>query len=347
MLNIEFEKALPSKCLTRYKGLAYDGCWLYLTVYCENRVIKLDPCFFQEEKSFDTCRCYSCICYDPKEKCFWASDDRCMSTVFKLNECFNEIDSIYIHTSDNCGGLVTGISYNCCNDTLLVSFIGGIASVDKQHPKNSTTLMKSRYEWIMGVVSICPYYICYSRAEQKKEIRIYSYCGKLIKEIYLPCELIIESVVFFPCVKDCSNYHFYALISKHGCYPYIWDCSIKRDVLCEGIRDCNYDICDCQCDEHRRVCSDVLESIALVEASIAHILNTEGEKLQKTISSTDDICRILEVNKSVNKTIVNATHLEHMLYDKLEALKDCCDFCENDKCCDETCCDQWHNICPL
>lgn len=339
MFRIESEKSLPAKCLTRYKGLAYDGCWFYLTVSCECKVIRFDSCF-HDEKSFDTCRSYSCIGYDFKEKCFWASEDRCLSTIFKLDKNFHEIDSIPIRTSELYGGLVTGISYNCCDDTLLVSLAGGVARVSKQHPKDSVTLMKSYREWVFGVVSICPYFICYSIAEQKKTIHIYSCDGKLIKDIGVPYELIIESAVFVPCVKDSTNCHFYVLISKRGCYSYILDCLMECDVLSEEICDCNYEICnsDSQCDEsceHKRCCSDVLESIALVEASIAHILNEEGEKLQKAISSTDDINKIMDVNNSVNKTIVNTTHLEHILYNKLEVLTDYCDFCENDKLCNE------------
>lgn len=333
MFRIKSEKPLSSKCQTRYKGLAYDGCWFYLTVYCECRVVRFDSCF-HEEKSFDTCRCYRCICYDLKEKCFWASDSQCLSTVFKLDECFHEIDSIRIHSSDECGGLVTGISYNCCDDSLLVSFTGGVVCVNKQHPEKSMTLAKTCREWILGLVSICPYYLIYSVSEQKKTIRVCCHNGRPIKEICVPGEMIIESAVFFPCAKDCSDCHFYVLISKHGCYPYILDCIMEYDAICDGICDCNYEICDRDCNEdceHKKCCCDVLESIALQEASLAHILNAEGEKLQKTISSTDDIRKILEVNRSVNKTIINATHLEHILYAKLEALDDCCDFCENDR----------------
>lgn len=347
MFEIQSENSLPSKCLTQYKGFAYDGCWFYLTVYCERRVVQLDP-YFQKKQCFDTCRCYTCICYDPKEECFWASDDQCMSTIFKLNECFEEIDSIYIHSPDVCGGLITGISYNCCDDTLLVSFVGGVLRVCKQHSEDSVTLMKCGQEWILGVVSIYPYFLCYSVSVQKKTVRIYSYSGNLIKEVSIPCELVIESAIFFPCVKNCSQCHFYVLISKHGCYSYIYDVIMECDALCEKISCCNYGICDknCHCNEHKECCSDVLESIALVEASIANILNAEGEKLQKAISSTDDICKILEVNKSVNKTIVKATHLENLLYDKLDALNDCCDFCENSKSCVEDCCNQPREVCP-
>lgn len=66
-----------------------------------------------------------------------------------------------------------------------------------------------------------------------------------------------------------------------------------------------------------------MESIALIETALSHILNAEGEKIQKVLATTDDIDKIMCVNREVNKTIVNATHLEHTLYAKLSALFDC------------------------
>lgn len=77
-----------------------------------------------------------------------------------------------------------------------------------------------------------------------------------------------------------------------------------------------------------------MESIALIEAAISHILNAEGEKIQKVLAETDNIDTILFVNREVSKTIVNATHLEHVLYEKLCAIVDCgiCHDCCPSKC---------------
>ncbi|MEG2814290.1 MAG: hypothetical protein RSA79_06790, partial [Oscillospiraceae bacterium] len=121
---------------------------------------------------------------------------------------------------------------------------------------------------------------------------------------------------------------------------------------------CNYDICDESCDccddkcDNKNACNDVIESIALVETAISHILNAEGEKLQKVIASTNDIDKILCINKEINKTIVNTTHLEHCLYNKLSAVVNCCNCdktCDIDCHCDFSCetdCGNICNICP-
>ena len=74
--------------------------------------------------------------------------------------------------------------------------------------------------------------------------------------------------------------------------------------------------------------SALLQSIALEETAISHILNAEGEKLQKAISMTKcDQKDLLEINKSVENMVDKVTNLEMVLKSKLDLivpiLKDC------------------------
>lgn len=74
--------------------------------------------------------------------------------------------------------------------------------------------------------------------------------------------------------------------------------------------------------------SSILQSIALQEAGLAHIINAEGEKLQKVISmECVDVDDLLAVNKSVENMIDKITALEIILRDKLKSviplLEDC------------------------
>ena len=71
-------------------------------------------------------------------------------------------------------------------------------------------------------------------------------------------------------------------------------------------------------------CDDVLESIALQEAAIAHILNAEGEKLQKSTEISTSISELLEVNASVQETLWHAASFERVLSDKLNTLQGMC-----------------------
>ncbi len=91
--------------------------------------------------------------------------------------------------------------------------------------------------------------------------------------------------------------------------------------------DCNFD-CGNKCENHndddrcKDKCDEILHSIANVELGIAHILHSEGIKIQKVVKCSDSVCDILEVNNSVIEVIEKVTKLEDALCCKLKALKD-------------------------
>ncbi len=65
--------------------------------------------------------------------------------------------------------------------------------------------------------------------------------------------------------------------------------------------------------------TDLIESIALEEVALSHILNAEGEKIQAALSMEDmDMCKLLEVNDSVTAMVQAVANLELVLKDKLE-----------------------------
>lgn len=82
---------------------------------------------------------------------------------------------------------------------------------------------------------------------------------------------------------------------------------------------------------------DLLESVALEETALSHILNAEGEKLQRYLSLEGlSAGEILEVNESVTSMVNSVTSLEILLKDKLEFI--CCNLyrgVEYDCCCEE------------
>ncbi|MEG1547571.1 MAG: hypothetical protein RR232_02340 [Clostridia bacterium] len=92
-------------------------------------------------------------------------------------------------------------------------------------------------------------------------------------------------------------------------------------------------------------CNSIIESIALIETALSHILNAEGEKIQKVLSSTDDSCEIMKANETVGRAIINITHLEQVLYAKLQLAKEFfSDTCPN--ICQDTCPNTCPDICP-
>ncbi len=70
--------------------------------------------------------------------------------------------------------------------------------------------------------------------------------------------------------------------------------------------------------------TDLIESTALQETSLAHILNAEGEKLQKVIAMPNiTTVELLTVNKSVENMIKTITKLESLLQSNLELFNNC------------------------
>ncbi|MEG2274126.1 MAG: carboxypeptidase-like regulatory domain-containing protein [Clostridia bacterium] len=78
-------------------------------------------------------------------------------------------------------------------------------------------------------------------------------------------------------------------------------------------QDCGIDCCGI---------NGVIESVALEQAAISHILNAEGEKIQAVLDGTHTLNEILCVNKSVTNTIEQVTSLEIILLGKLKAVVD-------------------------
>lgn len=86
-----------------------------------------------------------------------------------------------------------------------------------------------------------------------------------------------------------------------------------------------------ECTDISKCCaaSSLLQSIALEETAISHILNAEGEKLQKVIAMNNCSHKdLIEVNQSVESMVEKITNLEMVLKSKLDFIKPILDDCE-------------------
>lgn len=66
--------------------------------------------------------------------------------------------------------------------------------------------------------------------------------------------------------------------------------------------------------------TDLIESIALEQTSLSHILNSEGEKIQKALELNLDAEELLAINKSVKCMINSIGLLESVLVSKLDTV---------------------------
>ncbi|MGL5380756.1 SdrD B-like domain-containing protein [Clostridium sp.] len=88
----------------------------------------------------------------------------------------------------------------------------------------------------------------------------------------------------------------------------------------------------CKNDERHQAISDIFESVALEQTALAHILNAEGEKIQKGKELNLSSAEMIKINKSVEDMTNTVIQLEMVLEGKLRLFKDV--ICKGD-CCDD------------
>ena len=70
--------------------------------------------------------------------------------------------------------------------------------------------------------------------------------------------------------------------------------------------------------------TDLIQSVALEETALSHILNAEGEKIQKMVALPDVTPEVLlATNKSVESMVSTISNLELVLTDKIALVKGC------------------------
>ena len=76
--------------------------------------------------------------------------------------------------------------------------------------------------------------------------------------------------------------------------------------------------------------TDIITSVALEQTALSHILNAEGEKIQKIVAQASTAEEMSAVNKSVQSMVSTITTLEIILQSKLALFEDClCTPCES------------------
>lgn len=86
----------------------------------------------------------------------------------------------------------------------------------------------------------------------------------------------------------------------------------------------------CKVNERHQAISDLIQSIALQKTALAHILNAEGEKIQKAASLDFSSADLLSINDSVKDMIKTIVKLEMVLKAKLDIFD--CSLCSKDCC---------------
>lgn len=343
MCVIKQVRPIPFDTQTRVTQLAFDGCHYYFTLACEKKILKTD-CNFCVDACYDTSRVYNCLCYDTKECCFWASAKGWYNRIFKLDCQMREIDCLTLAPCLEARGEIMGLSYCCCENSLMIAFAASV-----MERKKNSEVCQLRYQveqgFLTGVLCISPGLLVTTIRGDAQYLDSVDASGEVKSSYCMEDGIVVQSMVYQPSGHLHEMATLGCLAMKRGTYPYLYEFPLSSFALGFAPCSCNalLDGSHCCCCEGgachpERACSDVMESIALMEAALAHILNAEGEKLQKVLAESDNLEEIMCVNKEINRTIVNATHLEHLLYEKLSILSELCPEtdCDVRPC---TCCD--------
>lgn len=303
MLKIETKRAVELNAKNYYRGIAYDGRYFYFTVEDKNVIIKTDVSFRQMD-CFETCRCYTYICYDSTECCFWATTFEDASCIYKLNCLFEPIEKLDILIPRFRRRVATGIAYDSNLDKIVISFTNGLVSMDK-HSLNNCNVLYSYYDKrIRGVTGLFSSYLSYGISRSRQEIHIFSLQGRLVKRMYLPSYFRLEAMVSVPDVRNCWETHLYLLLTNR----YGGQCIME------------YMVVDYRIYQQEMFCSRALESIAIKGSQIAESLKKESEKLINIIQWSSNPGEINAAITSLCRIIDNAANEERKLTDQLQKL---------------------------
>jgi len=221
-------------------------------------------------------------------------------------------------------GVITSISYDEEEKCLLVSSAIGLAWVPVRDGEGLITCCIQKRHPFGCALAAGQYDLCCSSEENKQMVQCCTKNGAILWECCIPKDFYVDASVFACNPKRDGAYSLFVLASKHGCYSYLLEC-----VPVDGMWGPEF-CCPCQPKPPHpepMPCEDLLESVALAQTALSHVLNAEGEKLQRVIASTDDPDTLLAVNRSVNQAVVNTTFLEQVLYQKLALIQEICGPC--------------------
>ena len=322
----------------RYKGIAQENAHFYLTLPEYRQIHRYDESF-RQTGSFDVCRAYTSLCYDAAEGCFWALAQDLPDHIFKLDKSFHETASIEVKGAQRCPVQITGVSCGATNRELFLAVDGCVAAIDKTGRGGYHVLQGAsacqRYE---SVQSFCDGYMAGVRWPLDDGLAVYPGCGGAQLQCHLPNGYRMEDMTAGERPCGAGNLPVvYLLATKENGSVCILRCSLLRTEKCDSCDDLRKKPCSdrhpCKKKDGKASVTDIIESVALTQTAISHILNAEGETLQKLLGIAHQTCELIEGNEAVNQTLTHVIYLEQVLYGKLELMKEICpDICKKSGC---------------
>lgn len=321
-----------------YTGAVYIGN-SYKILAPKLNQIDLFTCKLNKVCSKKTCNKYTSITTAKNKNEFFVAKENDINNIYLIDDKYNEIGLIELKVPNIYKKKIKSISFNneeckiyICTEIMVYSvtihgdFIKEELSKETINKiKTNTIIIKNRCanQRSSMVKLTCASYICGKLAiGYKKNKSLYiseiSRSGNIINTNFIDDDIIVNEI--FP-VKGKVE----LLITKQDKYSYIYltdsccikdSCKNKCEVMCPNECSTNK---KCEKNNKTKECNlcEIIESIALIETALAHILNAEGEKIQKAVKIACNCNDLICVNDSVAKTITNITMLEQILTEKL------------------------------
>lgn len=304
-----------------FRDITFNGVQFLLLDAVNSEIYKYD-CNFCFIETVALSGKYTSICYDWEEQCYFALANHSAANLFRLDESFHEIGQTRMRNAPQWNA--NDICYDGSNRTVWVSFPNRIAYTDKSCGEYTFVKNDCEGQTIRNLLVLPQCRLLATCAGKRESIHIIQPdCGERMK-MNIPEGFRMEGM----CVKEpkdwgsCKKHCIYILLTQicsQSCF--VMCCTIN---CCHG---CDPDDDNCCCE--KELCQ-VIHSIALAEVGIAHILNAEGEKIQKAVAASKTTRELLEVNDSVRDNIIRITQLENQLTLKLEAAMR--SFCKKNPC---------------
>lgn len=347
LISIQTGCKLPLPCgVKNIKGFTINN---YDFLFLENSGCKLIKWVRggQKVETIVLDKKYLCICYDCRENCYWGIAEGEPQRIYKLNTCFHETSCIGFNVA--CQQRAIGLCCDECGNGIWVCYRHELALVEKCSQKVTWYKSEDCRKTNLGILRQCGYGVncdCESghqvadpkSTDCRQVMEVMSPCCEESIKICVSEEQKLVGIAACPRRPEDDNCNFCVLLTKNYSHEFviIEYCVKISSKQMDNCGSCPPNPCPpnpCPPNPNGGGSYEVMHSIALEEAGIAHILNAEGEKIQKAVATSDNIEQLICVNESVKRTLTQVTLLEGMLYSKLEAIVYSEDYCQDHENC--------------
>ncbi|MCL2522396.1 MAG: hypothetical protein FWE36_06015 [Erysipelotrichales bacterium] len=283
---------LPSRIISfeniennKFAGITFDGQFFYLTQKNSKKICKFNS-DFKSIDAISTCQNYTKICFDKTIKCFWAKAENDKKFIYRLCSDFKATDKMLIaHNEDNLTSCKSKLIQESFGPNIIknydIKIFEQIITITALHD-GQKLLFKVPNDHIPLDISLLP---VKNNSEIKFALLVSTTCGDSKILIYNNC--FKQNKI---CGKDNKD-------------------NDRKPECCDFVKTLNC----------RDAVVQVVQSVAFVETALAYLIQAESEKIKKAIEIASTVEELLDINSSIQKTIVNVLMVEQVLYQKLDA----------------------------